>query len=187
MAMMDFYYDNFNISPLPCWNPYELKEVSIITCRANVFDENYSGDLMTKVVVHNPELVVDGPCFWSYKSEMNGRERVIMQENSAGDKGENKEHCMLLFKDQYIKRGWLSANFNAQKEGIVGIVFKYFDTNNYLILEIGGEKEDNKFFQVRKKVRGKMKLLQRINSNEEIPEEQRKKIQFFWFSYFWLV
>lgn len=40
------------------------------------------------------------------------------------------------------------TEFYAEKDGIVGLVFRYSNNKNYYIFEIGGEK--NKFLRVRK-------------------------------------
>jgi len=122
------------------------------------------------------------------KKNFDGREFVIYQNSDAADKSPYKEHCMMLFNKKYIKRGWFSLNFYAPKEGIVGIIFKYIDSFNYYILEIGGAKKENQFFQIKKKVRGMMKTIKRLNSLEEIPLEERNKsldfgyTLFTWFS-----
>ena len=53
------------------------------------------------------------------------------------------------------------------------------DSNNFYLFEIGGYLEENRYFELRKKQNGMMKLLKRINSNDELDESEKKKSKDF--------
>jgi len=93
---------------------------------------------------------------------------------------------MFILKDKYIKRGWFSLDMAGYQNGAIGVVLKYVDTNNYYLFEIGGYLEENRYFELRKKTNGMMKPVMRINSNDEIePNERRKSSDFGYYPYKW--
>ena len=178
-----FYFDNMNVVPLSCWTPYEPKlGIKIITDRANVYDEDYNGDLKKKYKVNDPINKINGPSEWGFSNGKENRETVIMQKSNVADKSYNKEPTQLILKDKYIRKGTLSVDLLGKNKGRLGLSFKYVDENNYYLFEVGGgHKKQNRYFQLRKKINGKMKLMKRINSNKELSEEERKKSKDFGF------
>jgi len=68
-----------------------------------------------------------------------------------------------------LRKGEFSAVFNAQNTGIISFIFKFLNKNNYYVFEIGGsKKDDQRFFRLRKKVNGIMKVLGDIEEKEEL-------------------
>ena len=114
------------------------------------------------------------------------RESVIIQKSEISDKSFNKEPTMFLLKDKYIKRGWFSVDMAGYNNGAIGVVFKYQDANNYYLFEVGGYTDENRYFELRKKVNGMMKPLNRINSNDELdPNESKKSLDFGYIPFKW--
>ena len=89
----------------------------------------------------------------------------------------------MILKDNFLKKGFLYCDFIGIKKGVIGVVFRYIDKNNYYIFEIGGGDKSNGFFQIRKKSQGIMTTIRRIN-----PEQIKEKglINFVFRGYKWL-
>ena len=176
----EYYVDGFHVKPLSCWNAWQPRsDIEVITDRANVYDEMYIGDPSKRYRQEDPVGMINGPSEWSFKNDVLDRETVITQKTEVADKSEYKEPSMFILEKKYIKLGWISVHFAANKDGIIGIVFKYRDRNNYYLLEIGGGKPENRFFQLRKKIQGMMKVVSRINTFDELPLEERNKSDAF--------
>lgn len=112
-----------------------------------------------------------GPSIWRYYKNYKLREYVIKQTVEVLDKSEIKEPALFILKKKYIRKGEFSVIFNADKAGIISIAFKYMNRDNYYIFEIGGHKQDQKFFRLRKRVNGMMNQLKKLNSIDELPKE----------------
>ncbi len=76
---------------------------------------------------------------------------------------------LLILKNKYIRKGEFRVSFNADKEGVVSIVFKYMNRDNFYLFEISGYTEKDKLFRLRKKISGKMTEIKKIDSVDEIP------------------
>ena len=175
-----FYFNNVEVSPLECWTPYEPRsEISLITDRSNVYDENYRGAWNKKYFIKDPVSKVDGPSDWMFVNDEMDRESVVQQKSSIYDKSSHREPSMFILKDKFLKRGWFSVDFAGFDNGRVGVVFKYMNPNNYYLLEIGGFTKENRMFEFRKKVNGMIKLIKIINSNDELDDEEAKKSEDF--------
>lgn len=111
-----------------------------------------------------------GQSLWKYIKEYKLREIVIKQTIEVIDKSSVREPVMLILKNKYIRKGEFSLIFNADKEGIISIVFKYMNRDNFYLFEIGGYQQENKFFRLRKKISGLMKVIKKIDSVEEITD-----------------
>ena len=170
-----FYFDNFKIEPIKCWTPYKpKKDLLLITDRANIYDEDYVGQLKKKFIIKDPINSINGPSEWNYQKEVLGREKVIVQKSEIADRSIFKEPSMLILRNKYIKRGWFSVDFAGTANGAIGVVLKYIDTNNYYLFEIGGHIKENQYFQLRKKVNGIINLLKIINSNDQLKKTERE-------------
>jgi len=171
-----FHFDNLSVEPTNCWTPYEPNpEISHSTDRANVYDEDYSGDPQKKFLISDPLSRINGPSEWAYQLDVLERENVIIQKTEIADKSTLKQPSMFILKDKFIKKGWFSVDLAGYQNGAIGVVFKYKDQNNYYLFELGGTKKNNRYFQMRKNINGMMKLIKRINTNEELNLIESKK------------
>ena len=103
-----------------------------------------------------------------------------MQTSEVIDKSDIKEPALLILKNKFIRNGDFSAIFNADKAGIISFAFKYMNRDNYYLFEIGGFKEAQKFYRLRKKINGMMKQIMKINKIDELPKSAfNKKAKIF--------
>ena len=109
-----------------------------------------------------------GPPIWTFLKDYKSRESVIRQTAEVIDNSEIKEPCLLILKNKYIRKGEYSLIFNADREGIISIAFKFMNKENYYIFEIGGYNKDQNFFRLRKRVNGIMKQLIKIDTLNEL-------------------
>ena len=171
-----FLFDNLSVEPKICWTPYEPNpEISFTSDRANVYDEDYNGDPQKKFFVSDPSSRINGPSEWAYQLDVLERDNVIIQRSEIADKSFLKLPTMFILKDKIIKRGWFSLDLAGYQNGAIGVVFKYKDQNNYYLFELGGTKKSDRYFQMRKNVNGMMKLIKRVNTNEELDFQESQK------------
>jgi hypothetical protein len=167
----NFYFDNFKVRPLYCQTKWEMNpDIKIMSDSSDIFDEYYNMNINLKYDVKQALNLQDGPGNWLYKQSIGGRDTVIYQTSRAHDNSDFSEGTMLIRKNKILnKNGSFDVEFRAEYQGVVGIIFKYKDENNYYTFEIGGGDDISKrFFQLRKKINGTFSLLKRFNSSEEI-------------------
>jgi hypothetical protein len=121
--------------------------------------------------MHNPVAISGGPSIWKFYKNYKLRENVVKQTAEVIDKSEVKEPSLLLIKNKYIRKGEFIVAFNAEKAGIISVAFKYMNKDNFFIFEIGGYKEKQKFFRLRKKSNGMVTIIKKIDSVNEMPKE----------------
>ena len=64
--------------------------------------------------------------------------------------------------DKLCRSGVISVDFYAESQGIVGLAFKYVNSNNYYVLEAGGD--EDKFVQIRKRLDGRYTTIAKNDS-----------------------
>lgn len=165
-----YYVDKLRIIPVSCWTPWEAKPkgIKIINSRANVYFESYKGNISKRYKQIDPMNSKRGPGEWMIRKNYHNRENVINQISELRDNSPNREHTMYILRNKYIKKGSFSVDFLAEKNGVIGIVFKFINANNYLIFEVGGFEKGKRFFQLRKKLNGIFRVIARINNKKDL-------------------
>lgn len=178
-----FYVDRIRVKPIKCWTPWvaNKKAIKVINSRANIFSESYKGDVSLRYKHIDPKNSERGPGEWIVKRNYYNRDATINQVSEIRDKSPDRDHTIYVLKDKFLKEGTFSVDFLSEKSGIVGIVFKFVDTNNYLMFEIGGFNKDMRFFQIRKKLSGMKKVVKRINEQKEVESDIFGFSQFIWY------
>jgi hypothetical protein len=73
------------------------------------------------------------------------------------------------------------VDFLAEKNGVVGVVFKFVNANNYLLFEVGGFEKRKRFFQLRKKINGVNKVIARVNNKKDVRSKIFGYKKLFWY------
>ncbi|GAW82528.1 LCCL domain-containing protein [Plasmodium gonderi] len=112
------------------------KNVSPLTC--NVYEEFFLGKFNKSYAVFDPENAVDGPSKWNYATNVANEKQVILQNsNMKGDK-ENEIPSLTILQEKICQSGIFNFSIYPKcTDGIVGAVFKFLDSKNYTLLEIG--------------------------------------------------
>lgn len=113
----------------------------------------------------NPQNQSRGPSFWEFRRNKLGKENIIFQRTEIIDKSPYREPTLLILKKKHVKRGVFTCDLRRIKKGLIGIVLRYVDKDNYYIFETGGNLKKN-FFQIRKKIQGIMTTIKRINHDQ---------------------
>lgn len=159
-----FYIDGFSVKPLDCITEPEIPDIRYLPPECSRFKENYYGQMNLRWNVVNPENFFDGPALWDFETDFLGKEKVIYQKTGIFSPSPEKIATFAVLNfDKFCRNGVISVEFFAQNQGMVGVAFKYINSNNYYILEIGGD--ENKFIQMRKRINGKYSI---ISKNESI-------------------
>ncbi|SBT42642.1 LCCL domain-containing protein CCP2 [Plasmodium ovale wallikeri] len=127
--------------------------VSPLSC--NVYEEFYIGKFNKSYVVSDPEMSIDGPSNWNYANNIGNEKHVIFQKSNIRGDVQNEIPSFVILQKRTCHNGIFNFSIYPQcSNGIVGALFKYMDSNNYTILEIGSN-----FTRLRQKVNGNFHLL----------------------------
>ena len=146
--------DNISVIPIGCTNfderNSEMKLVITPTCPR--FSENFIKNFFSRWKIVDPLDSLDGPSNWVRKYKVDDREIVLTQTSRIYSTSSNEEGSIYLLQDptKICMVGKFSIKFKASNNGIIGIIFRKNEQNDYYILEIGGERE--KFVRIRKKI-----------------------------------
>jgi len=178
-----FYVDKLRVKPVTCWTPWEVKPkgIKIINSRANYYLESYKGNFAKKYIKIDPKNSKGGSGDWKIKKHYHNRENAIRQASEIRDNSPDRDHSMFILRNKYIKKGSFSVDFLAENNGVVGLVFKFVDPNNYLLFEVGGFEKRKRFFQLRKKTSGINKVIARINNKKDVRSKIFGYKKFIWY------
>ncbi|KAI4836725.1 LCCL domain-containing protein [Plasmodium brasilianum] len=130
------------------------KNISPLSC--NIYEEFFVGKFNKSYIIYDPENGTGGPSDWSYDNNIGKEKHVILQKsNIKGD--ENKEvPSFIILQNKTCQVGVINFSLYPQcsNNGIVGAIFKFHDSNNYTILEIGSN-----FTRLRQNINGNYQLL----------------------------
>ena len=164
------FIDGFSVKPLDCIGDPELPEIRYLPPECSRFKETYYGQMNLRWKITNPENFFDGPALWDFENGLLGKEKVIYQRTGIYSSGPEKlgSFAVLNF-DKLCRSGVISVDFYAENQGIVGLAFKYVNSNNYYVVEAGGD--EDKFVQIRKRLDGRYST---IAKNDSIGYEVRQ-------------
>ncbi|CRH01367.1 LCCL domain-containing protein [Plasmodium relictum] len=128
-----------NVSPLSC----------------NIYEEFFIGKFNKSYTVFDPENAVDGPSNWSYFNNIGNEKHVILQKSNIRGGSDNEIPSFIILQKKICQAGILRFSIYPEcTNGIVGAIFKFLDSNNYTILEIGST-----FTRLRQNINGKFQTL----------------------------
>jgi hypothetical protein len=153
--------DNVSVIPIACTNFDERKgEMQlVVTPTCPRFSEKLIKNFVSRWKIVDPLDSLDGPSNWIRKYNVDDREIVLSQTSRIYSATPNEEgsNYILIDPTKVCTAGRFSIKFKASENGIVGIVFRKTEQNDYYLLEIGGERE--KFIRFRKKMDGMFQTL----------------------------
>lgn len=169
-----FYFDNFIITPVKCWTPWQpMKDFSIITPTSSVYNEDFSGSIAEKFITVDPEENVDGPSDWKLNCFHTSTNPAGLSQNSLiYDKSSSRRSAMIIKKDKIINNGTIGVNFIPySEEGTISIIFKYLQqkdssgqtTEMYYIFDIISDKTTPQF-ELRKFINGILSVVKTANT-----------------------
>jgi hypothetical protein len=166
------FLDKLNVESLVCENSWESnKKIEILSNKSSLFTEKFDRVFRTVYTVEDPKRSINGPSKWLYAKNIYGREVVLYQTSKIRDQGEDTDTSKSILNGVSVGCSTsINYEFRGNHDGIVGVVFKYKDNDNFFTFEVGGSDEmKNRFFQLRKKFEGKWSTISRFNSNQEVP------------------
>ncbi|EUD69362.1 hypothetical protein C922_00225 [Plasmodium inui San Antonio 1] len=130
------------------------KNVSPLTC--NVYEEFFLGKFNKSYSVFDPENARDGPSNWNYATNVGSEKQVILQNsNMKGEDAENEIPSLAILQKKICESGVFNFSIYPKcTSGVVGAVFKFVDSQNYTLLEVGAN-----FTRLRQNVNGTFHLL----------------------------
>lgn len=134
----EVYFDQFSVKPVECIKPPILPDVNYIPPQASRFKEAYFGQLDSRWKTIDPENAKVGPSNWKFVKDKADRDEVLYQGSQIIGTGTNKVGTMALLNfEKTYKEGIFTYEFFAGNEGIIGGIFRYENSRNYYIFEIG--------------------------------------------------
>jgi hypothetical protein len=128
----------------------------IITNTCNNYREDYKLDNWKSVQVGNIENSYE----WAVEENIDGRLKLISQKNIINTSNDSEEGSLFILQNKHCNEGKLSVKLKSlDSQGVIGIIFKYMDEDNYYLAEISAT-----LTRIRKKINGNFYLL-KINQD----------------------
>ncbi|SOV83222.1 LCCL domain-containing protein [Plasmodium reichenowi] len=148
-------FTNITVESVEC-STKEILSYNISPISCNIYEEYYVGKFNKSYIAFDSENSNGGTSNWKFAKNVGNEKHVILQ-NSNKKEVENEEQIpsFIILQNKSCQTGVL--NFSVYPEcsnGIVGTMFKFLDSKNYTILEIGSG-----FTRLRQNVNGKFQLL----------------------------
>ena len=130
--MPGFYFDALNVTPAPCWTPWQPKEdIKIITNNASNINEDFRGTSDMKYKIFDPKEIMDGPSKWEFKNDEKSLMYGLEQKTASYDSSPQKKPAMALNRECQFANGSMRVKFIPNREeSTISIIFKYKFTQN---------------------------------------------------------
>ncbi|KFH00496.1 F5/8 type C domain-containing protein [Toxoplasma gondii VAND] len=138
------YFDMIQVDALPCVLRTEALPPKPATC--SNYKEMFVGSLRKNWSVSESDTI-GGPARWEYRTNVGGEPKVFAQmvratTNESTPVADTLHSCSCTIAVLGGNRGCDSGVFSFKafpqcESGIVGAVFRYMDTHNYMLFEMG--------------------------------------------------
>jgi len=171
-----FCLDNFSVSPLKCWSPWQPKgTVKVINTNTNIYIEDFKGTIFEKYIVIDIEesTAREGPAIWKIVYEDSVLGSFISQTTLTYDSSPQKRPSFLALKEKNFCNGIFKIHFEPERErGTISIIFKYHKTvsrtgsikEEFYSFDISNENEPS--FKLRRWNNGDIKIINRLNASQ---------------------
>lgn len=132
-GMNGFYFDNLIVKPERCWSQWTpKKDIKIMTVNANIYIEDFRGDIADKFKLIDPDSAENGPGHYTLTSEDRLDMAIGLRQNSlVFDTSPKRFPSMALIQDKILGNGSFRVSFVPDDaNGIVSIIFKHTTQEN---------------------------------------------------------